>query len=254
MNDIDRHLDDLFDRMAGQGAVGRRMLAEAEEHLRTAAADAQARGRSPEEAEREAVAAFGAVAPIANGLRRAHRGTGSARATSGGLLLTGRALSVLSLVHLFAAACLSPWAWGSYGAALCSGVPKVFQPTCGYSPDVAAATTVTGLALGALGLLVLLARRALIRHGRLPAVAGPFTTLGATLLALAAVLVLIDLPWLAGALVDQPVEPVPGRRTAVLATVASLLIATVAVGGQVLSIRRRIQRPAPVAGQPQTER
>ncbi|WP_432991029.1 hypothetical protein [Dactylosporangium sp. CA-233914] len=56
---VDAYLDDMFDRLAGTGAAGRRMLTETEDHLRSASADARARGLDPTAAEREAVARFG---------------------------------------------------------------------------------------------------------------------------------------------------------------------------------------------------
>ncbi len=74
MSAVDQCLDELFDRLAGTGAAGRRALAEAEDHLRSAVADGVARGLSQDEAEREAVARFGSVARVAGELRVAHRG------------------------------------------------------------------------------------------------------------------------------------------------------------------------------------
>ena len=56
---IDRHLDLMFDRLSGTGSAGRRMLVEAEDHLRSAAEEARARGLDAEAAEREAVARYG---------------------------------------------------------------------------------------------------------------------------------------------------------------------------------------------------
>ena len=59
MSEIERYLDELFDRLAGQGAAGRRTLAEAEDHLRAAAADAVASGLPADRAEHDAVSRFG---------------------------------------------------------------------------------------------------------------------------------------------------------------------------------------------------
>jgi hypothetical protein len=73
---VDRCLDELFDRLAGTGAAGRRALAEAEDHLRSAVAEGTARGLTPEVAEREAVARFGSAERVAGELRVAHRGIG----------------------------------------------------------------------------------------------------------------------------------------------------------------------------------
>ncbi|MEV4344539.1 permease prefix domain 1-containing protein [Actinoplanes sp. NPDC049596] len=59
----------MFDRLAGTGAAGRRMLTEAEEHLHEAAAEGRARGLDPETAEQEAVDRFGEADTIAYRLR-----------------------------------------------------------------------------------------------------------------------------------------------------------------------------------------
>jgi hypothetical protein len=71
---VDRFLDDLFDSLAGTGAAGRRALAEAEDHLRTATAEGRAGGLSQAEAEAEAVRRFGAAGQIGGDLRRTHLG------------------------------------------------------------------------------------------------------------------------------------------------------------------------------------
>jgi ABC-type transporter Mla subunit MlaD len=73
-NSVDALLDSLFDRLAGNGAAGRRALAEAEDHLHTAVAKAIDRGLSVEEAQREAVARFGRPDRFANGIRTANGG------------------------------------------------------------------------------------------------------------------------------------------------------------------------------------
>jgi hypothetical protein len=69
---VDRYLDELFDRLAGTGAAGRRALAEAEDHLRAATADGVRQGMSEAEAERAAVARFGPAARVGTELRVAH--------------------------------------------------------------------------------------------------------------------------------------------------------------------------------------
>jgi hypothetical protein len=74
MGAIDRYLDELFDRLAGTGAPGRRALAEAEDHLRSAAAEGVSRGLSEDVAEFEAVHRFGPAARVARGLRQVHGG------------------------------------------------------------------------------------------------------------------------------------------------------------------------------------
>jgi hypothetical protein len=74
---VDRFLDELFDKLAGTGADGRRSVAEAEDHLRSAVAESVAAGADPERAEREAVERFGRPGAIATQLRVAHRGVGA---------------------------------------------------------------------------------------------------------------------------------------------------------------------------------
>jgi hypothetical protein len=56
---IERYLDRLLARLRGSARDVRRILAEAEEHLRDATAEAMATGMSEEEAQREAIARFG---------------------------------------------------------------------------------------------------------------------------------------------------------------------------------------------------
>jgi hypothetical protein len=70
---LDRYLDQLFDRLAGTGAAGRRALTEAEDHLRSAAEQGTAAGLSRVEAEQRAVAAFGPPDAVAAQLRAVHR-------------------------------------------------------------------------------------------------------------------------------------------------------------------------------------
>ena len=41
---VEKYLDEMFDRLAGTGPAGRRMLAEAESHLLAAVDDGRARG------------------------------------------------------------------------------------------------------------------------------------------------------------------------------------------------------------------
>lgn len=66
---IDAYLDDLLDRLEGTPAERRRMLSEAEAHLREAADSFEHRGMDPSSAQRAAITAFGdgpAIAKAAN--------------------------------------------------------------------------------------------------------------------------------------------------------------------------------------------
>ena len=68
---IDAYLDDLLGRLSGPPHEVRRILAETEQHLREAAADAQARGLDRLTAERAAVERFGRPRDVAGEFRRA---------------------------------------------------------------------------------------------------------------------------------------------------------------------------------------
>jgi hypothetical protein len=99
---IERYLDELFDRLAGTGAAGRRLLAETEEHLRDSAAAGVAGGLDEARAKAEAVRRFGRPGVIASQLRRAHRRPIPA-AVSGLWLLIGIGVAVLATAYLSAA-------------------------------------------------------------------------------------------------------------------------------------------------------
>ncbi len=91
---IDEYLNTLFDRLAGTHADGRRMLADAEEHLLAAAAEGRAAGLSADEAERRAVQRFGSPGPLARQVPLAAMTMGTAlrRAAMAGWVVTGAAL------------------------------------------------------------------------------------------------------------------------------------------------------------------
>lgn len=61
---VEHYLDEMFDRLAGTGAAGRRMLAETESHLWSAVEEGRARGLDAEVAERAAVDRFGPVTAV----------------------------------------------------------------------------------------------------------------------------------------------------------------------------------------------
>jgi len=103
VSEIERYLDELFDRLAGQGAAGRRALAEAEDHLRAAAADAVASGLPADQAEHDAVTRFGSPAMVARRMRSAHGAGRLNRALSAGLLLAGLTFAGLGAGYLVAA-------------------------------------------------------------------------------------------------------------------------------------------------------
>jgi hypothetical protein len=98
---VEEYLDEMFDRLAGTGPAGRRMLAEAESHLLAAVDDGRARGLDANVAEREALERFGTVTAVVRNVPAA------ARDVAGGLrrLLTGTWI---------AAGVLMTW-WGGHG-------------------------------------------------------------------------------------------------------------------------------------------
>ncbi|MEE6312091.1 permease prefix domain 1-containing protein [Plantactinospora veratri] len=100
---VDRHLDEMFDQLAGTGAAGRRVLAEVADHLRDAVADEMARGVPAEQAERNAVTRFGSPDHIAGPLRRARRGLAVASVVSDAWLLAGLAALLFAATYLFKA-------------------------------------------------------------------------------------------------------------------------------------------------------
>ncbi|AVT32910.1 hypothetical protein C6361_29455 [Plantactinospora sp. BC1] len=103
MGVVDRHLDEMFDQLAGSGAVGRRVLSEVEDHLRDAVADEMARGVPAEQAERNAVTRFGSPDRIAGPLRRARRGVAVRAMVSDAWLLAGLAALLFAATYLLKA-------------------------------------------------------------------------------------------------------------------------------------------------------
>ncbi|MEV0003001.1 permease prefix domain 1-containing protein [Micromonospora sp. NPDC050980] len=75
---VEEYLDELFDQLAGTGAAGRRVLAEAESHLQAAVDDGLDRGLAQEDAEGDAIRRFGPPAALA---RQVPVPTGSAGAS-----------------------------------------------------------------------------------------------------------------------------------------------------------------------------
>ncbi len=70
---VEKYLDEMFDRLAGTGPAGRRMLAEAESHLLAAVDDGRTRGLDADVAEREALDRFGTVTAVVRDVPVANR-------------------------------------------------------------------------------------------------------------------------------------------------------------------------------------
>ena len=99
---IDAYLDDMLDRLEGTAADRRRMLNEAEAHLRDSASAFEHEGMEPERAQAAAIAAFGdgpMIARLANRRRPAALLTAFVRAAA--------QLAVYGFVAIAAAALLS---------------------------------------------------------------------------------------------------------------------------------------------------
>jgi len=152
---VEGYLDDLFDRLGGQGGAGRRMLDEAADHLRSSAAEMVSAGVPQAEAERRAVAAFGASGHIAAPLDEVHGGTRLAAAASTAASIAGRAMLMLAGAHLAAAVALSVWG---------TSVPIMRQ------------TATTGAVQLLIAIIVLCGRLGAVKAGWLPSATSPYTT------------------------------------------------------------------------------
>jgi hypothetical protein len=215
---IERYLDDLFDRLSGQGAAGRRMLDEAADHLRSLAAELVAAGVPHAEAERRAVAAFGESGHIAGLLRDLQRGRRLAAATSAGAAIVGWALVMLASAHLLAALVLSVWG---------TSVPIMRQ------------TATTGAVQLVLAVIVLCGRFGAVRAGWLPSATSTHTTRAAAVAALLGVAVLVDLPLAAAQAWDM---------TGLWRLAAALTTVFVCVNGLVVVVAHRVGRDEPASG------
>lgn len=160
MSQIESYLDELFGRLAGTGATGRRALAEAEDHLLAAAADATARGLPADQAERDAVARFGPPALVASKLRSAVGGGRVSQAVSAAWLLAGLAAAALGVADLAAAGRLG---WQSF-AWTCTAF---LSPSCYAIGGTAVRATTSAAVAAAAGAALLLGRWLAVRYAGL---------------------------------------------------------------------------------------
>jgi hypothetical protein len=202
--DVDRHLDEMFDRLAGTGAAGRRALAEAEDHLRAAVADEISRGLPAARAERNAVERFGSPARIAGDLRRAHRVSPLGSTLSGAWLLAGLAILVLAGTYLVKtldlAVLLRMHPERSSACAEMGGgffVPAPGAPSPCPGAGVGAAlhdNALAGLVALLLAVVVLLGRRLAIRRAGLAPAPRRFPLLAAALFGAAGIVLFLVNP------------------------------------------------------------
>jgi hypothetical protein len=202
---VERHLDALFDHLAGTGRDGRRLLAEAEDHLQEARADLEAAGLSPEEAADRAVARFGEASHLGRQLRAARgdwAGLGR-QLLAGGWLLGALGLVAVGLSGVLAQAFGALWGARfvagdidgvTYTAARCADYREYFPGrSCGGAAALHHFGEVVDYRLGA-GILGVLALAAYVVLRRLPPFRGsawavphgPATLVGTTLFGLAA--------------------------------------------------------------------
>jgi len=177
VSEIERYLDELFDRLAGQGAAGRRALAEAEDHLRTAAADAMASGLPADQAEHDSVTRFGSPAMVARKMRSAHGARRLNRALSAGWLLAGLAIAGLGAAYLVAARRL---VWQPLGCNV------VLTSSCYLRGHITSATSSAAIAAAA-GTVLLLGRWLAVKYAGLAPARRGLAFTAAMLLVLTAV-------------------------------------------------------------------
>lgn len=177
MSEIERYLDELFDRLAGQGAAGRRALAEAEDHLRAAAADAVASGLPAGQAEHDAVTRFGSTAMVARKMRSAHGARRLNRALSVAWLLAGLTSAGLGAAYLVAARRL---VWQPVGCAPTGTSSCYLHAQLGNG-------TASAVIAAAVGTVLLLGRWLAVRYAGLAPTRRGFAFTAASLLVLTAV-------------------------------------------------------------------
>jgi hypothetical protein len=187
---VDHYLDEMFDRLAGTGAAGRRALVETEDHLRAAVADGVAAGLSQQRAEADAISRFGPAAVIARQLRGAHRRHVALSALSGAWLIAGLGAAGLGTTYLLAAlnAAVQP---RPAPVPFCQEVrPDGAVMPCPGSGSLARSAALAGLVVVVIGAAILIGRAVSGRHTTLPGAsrrfpvfaAGLFTAIGLVLL------------------------------------------------------------------------
>jgi hypothetical protein len=233
---VERYLDELFDRLTGTGAAGRRALAEAEDHLRTAVDDGVASGLSWPQAEIDAVRRFGPVALVARQLRAAHRRRVALSALSGGWLLAGLTVAGLGVTYLSAA--LSVVILERIRPdrpPLCRTVsPNGVVGPCPGNDSLVGSAALAGVIVLLIGAAILIGRTVATRRTGLPAAASRFPAL-ATGLFVTAGAVFVMFP---------PTEDFlgarqgPGLRIAVIAATVAVLMALGMATWGLLRLRR----------------
>ena len=227
MSGVERYLDEMFDRLAGTGAAGRRALAETEDHLRAAVTAGMADGLPERQAEHEAVARFGSAARIAGQVRYVHRAGPLRSAVCAAWLVVGISLSWLGAMFLTAfffpgvllrlANSLHPHSYA------CS---DFLSPACyTYMPGTWE-TVVAGLVLLIAGVTLLTARRLGMKRFGLTSAGQPVAPLAASLIAIAGLALYANPAVTAGPTGDMTGAVLSLRLITVGAAVAAVLAVT----------------------------
>lgn len=247
MSEVERYLDEMFDRLAGTGAAGRRALAETEDHLHAAVAGAMARNVPREQAEHDAVTRFGPSARIARQFRRAQRrGRLLTQSLSGVWLLTG--LAAVAAGVSFLASALNIGLMLRIHPEQFPACSSFLTPVCSESVPVMRTTALTGAVVSIVG-GALLGSRYLSRQAGLPPVPRRFPLLTAAVFAAGGVVLTVTgWPggWVGAAWPGRgllQIQQGPGLRLSIIAGGTAVLCAVaIAAWGIVQARRPRYQQ------------
>ena len=234
MSEVERYLDEMFDRLAGTGAAGRRALAETEDHLRAAVGAGMADGLPERQAEHEAVARFGSAARIAGQVRCVHRADPLRSAISAAWLVVGVSLSWLGV--MFVAAFFFPGVLLRLAVILppSNACSEFLSPACYPDMPVTWTTVVAGLVLLLAGVTLLVARRLGMKRFGLTSAGQPLSAVAASLFAIAG-LALYANPVVTVGPVRGTAGPVTSLR---LITIGAAVAAVMAVTQNLIHGRR----------------
>ena len=209
---IDRYLDELARTLPCAGRTRRRIMLEAEDHLRESAAEAERRGASPQEAEAEAVRRFRPARAVARSYATLVAATALQRAALA--LVAGLVLAV-PVAYGLSEILLPPATWAGDEP----------PPALRWKRDAVA--LLAGLAAGAAALAY-----GLVRLGRIGIGAGAGACAAAALTVAGALGTALAVGWS---------ERVPGAAGAWVATgaaTAALVLPGLALGAAALARRR----------------
>jgi hypothetical protein len=244
MSDIDRYLDELFDRLAGTGSAGRRALAETEDHLRASVAAGMAEGNTEQQAEREAVARFGSAAQLAAQLRRAYGPAPGGALLSWVSLFAGLGIATLGVSHLgYAANIRLMLRMHPEPIPACAGLLPTPVSDCSTSVEAMYAAAGRGGELLAVAVAILLGRRlAMARYHWLVPVSGRLAMVLAALFALAGAALFASQPMLSDVDTLLGAQPGPGLRIYVITSGTAIFVAVALLLGALVRARSATSR------------